>query len=78
VRIRYVCEYCQRVIGQFETDQPDEARLGLANLTEEEKADIISIDAKNNVMDILSMCDDCVGELEDEDDFPLITNFWWH
>lgn len=78
MKIRYVCEYCEQVIGEFETEHPEENKLGLAGLTDEEKADIINVDAENKIMRVFSLCDDCVGELEDENSYSLITNYWLH
>ncbi|HHV71364.1 MAG TPA: anti-sigma-F factor Fin family protein [Clostridia bacterium] len=80
MRIRYICEYCHDVIGEFVTDEVDESKLGISNLTDEEKAAIITIDKDNSRMDILSLCDDCVGAIDEETNFnyDFTRRFWLH
>jgi hypothetical protein len=59
MKVKYVCEYCSKPIAEIETNNLD--RLGITNLTDEEKADIIKID-ENGTMIVNSFCDDCIND----------------
>jgi hypothetical protein len=61
--IRYVCEYCENLIGELEMEAIDEERLGFQCLTEEERKDIIKINEDTNTMIVTSLCDGCIQML---------------
>jgi hypothetical protein len=75
--IRYVCEYCENLIGELEMEAIDEERLGFHCLTEDERKDIIRINQETNTMIVTSLCDGCIQMLglDEETLFARGTNY---
>lgn len=56
--VEYVCRFCQSSLGKLNSSVYSEAELGLDQLTEEEREDIISLDT-NGQMQVRVVCENC-------------------
>lgn len=63
MKLCYVCEYCEEVISELETDGLDTEEMGIANLTEDERNDIMEMDESEGKLCVTSLCDDCISSL---------------
>ena len=69
VLVKYRCRYCRMPLGVL----ADEARLGFAALTPEERADIITYDSDGEIT-VRLVCDYCRQALEAHPELWLAPN----
>lgn len=76
VKLYYLCECCQKLMGTLEMEELDEEKLGFSCLTPEEREDIITVKQEENSIYIKSICEECAsvtGFLEkDRFYYPLL------
>lgn len=63
MRIEYSCDICGQPIDAVEVDAVDEARFGFDCLTDEERQDMVRVDAASGVMYVQSLCDACIAAM---------------
>ena len=63
MKVHYLCEHCGTDIETIEVSHLDEKKLGFDILTEEERRQLLSYDAENDILHVKSMCDTCIEGL---------------
>jgi len=63
MKIFYICDNCGLPIDAIEVNEIDEVKFGFDCLTDAERAEMIRVDAANNVMYVQSLCDACIVSL---------------
>lgn len=66
--IKYQCRHCGIQLGTINNMSVDSERLGLSELTDEERMDIISYDTSGDIH-IKTICEDCHESLERNPDY---------
>lgn len=72
MQLIYVCRHCRTYLGRLNREQADERRLGLASLTAEEQADIISYNLNEDVAYVKTICDYCQEAIEAHPELALL------
>lgn len=55
----YICDRCQKFIGEIDMGYIDETRLGFNILTPEEKDELLFFDWDRRMGTVKAICDDC-------------------
>lgn len=66
--IHYHCRHCGTKIGSIEKNSINSESLGLQNLTEKERLEMVTYDSTGDIH-ITSICEDCQEALERNPDY---------
>lgn len=73
--IIYKCRHCLQTVGTVEKEHVDEQALGLDELSQKEKQQMIEQDPNSGQMAVYAICDSCAQTLEDHPQYHELDYF---
>lgn len=65
MEVRYDCPRCGKTYARLPMHRVSEQKLGISALTDEERADIISVDPSSGAMTVRCCCEECANTSDD-------------